>query len=196
MDQGWSLTRESTVYLTLRSDPSPVWLLAFKKTICLITSTIWCEHTAEQGSLQITYPAQERMATPQGSTSPTLFEQWCGFFYVPQELDKWKCCGTGPTVFRPYPRRLEILIVCTCHCKGSTFPSVIWRPWVLFRPGFEPATSRLADWDSPKGNRRRLHAGKLGDGCCSSCMSQSREGGVINKPTTASDMRRKWLHKR
>ena len=31
----------------------------------------------------------------------TLFEQWCGFFYVPQESDKCKCCETGPTVFRP-----------------------------------------------------------------------------------------------
>ena len=38
---------------------------------------------------------------------PALFEQWCGFFYVPQEPDKWKCYETGPTGFRPYPRRLE-----------------------------------------------------------------------------------------
>ena len=28
--------------------------------------------------------------------SPTLFEQWCGFFYVPQEPDKCKCCEMGP----------------------------------------------------------------------------------------------------
>ena len=26
-----------------------------------------------------------RLATPPGSTSPTLLEQFCGFFYVPQE---------------------------------------------------------------------------------------------------------------
>ena len=42
-------------------------------------------------SLQITHPAQERLATPPGFTFPTLFEQWCGFFYVQQEPDKWKC---------------------------------------------------------------------------------------------------------
>ena len=36
-------------------------------------------------SLQIPHPAQERFTTPLGSTSPTLFEQWCRFFYVPQE---------------------------------------------------------------------------------------------------------------
>ena len=48
-----------------------------------------------------------RLARPPPSTSPTLFEQWCGFFYVPQEPDKWKCCETGPKVFRTYPRSLE-----------------------------------------------------------------------------------------
>ena len=29
-----------------------------------------------------------RLTTPAGSTSPTLFKQWCRFFYVPQEPDK------------------------------------------------------------------------------------------------------------
>ena len=36
-------------------------------------------------SLQIIHPSQKGLATPPGSTSPTLFEQWCGFFYVPKE---------------------------------------------------------------------------------------------------------------
>ena len=38
----------------------------------------------------------------------------------------------------PYPRRLESLTI----CRWSTFSSVIWKPWVLVRPGLEPATSR------------------------------------------------------
>ena len=63
-----------------------------------------------------------------GSESPTLFEQWCGFFYVPQEPGKCKCCETGPTVFRPYARRLESLTVCRYHYKGSTFFSVFREP--------------------------------------------------------------------
>ena len=58
-----------------------------------------------------------RLTTTPGSTSPTLFEQWCGFFYVPQEPDKCKCCGTAPTVFRPYPRRLESLTICRCKTE-------------------------------------------------------------------------------
>ena len=60
----------------------------------------WCEWCDEW-----------RLTTTPGSTSPTLFEQWCGFFYVPQEPDKCKYCETGPTVFLPYPRRLESLTI-------------------------------------------------------------------------------------
>ena len=36
-------------------------------------------------SLQIIHPSQKGLTTLTRSTSPTLFEQWCGFFYVPQE---------------------------------------------------------------------------------------------------------------
>jgi len=41
----------------------------------------------------------------------------------------------GPTVYRLYPRRLEYLTICRCHCKGSIFSSVILRPWVLVQSG-------------------------------------------------------------
>ena len=79
-----------------------------------------------------------------GCTPPTLYEQQCWFFYVPQESEPWKSCETGPLPFRPYSRRLECLTICWCHNKGSTFSSLILRPWA--RPGFQPATSRLTDW--------------------------------------------------
>ena len=67
----------------------------------------------------------------------------------PTRTNQWKCCEAGPTVFRPYPRRLESLIICRCHYKGSNFFSVIQRPWVLVRSGFEPSTSCSADRRSP-----------------------------------------------
>ena len=53
--------------------------------------------------LQITHPAQERLATrPRDSA-------------VRRDL----------LFFRPYPRSLESLTVCRCHYTGSTFFSVI-----------------------------------------------------------------------
>ena len=64
-------------------------------------------------------------ATPPVSKYPILFEQWGGFFYVPQEPDKRKCCEKRPTVFRPYPRRLESLTVSRCNYKGSNLFSDI-----------------------------------------------------------------------
>ena len=45
-----------------------------------------------------------------------------------------KGCETGPPDYSPYPRRLEILTICWCNNKGSTFYSVILRPWVLVWP--------------------------------------------------------------
>ena len=39
----------------------------------------------------------------------------------PTRTDHWKCCETGPTSFRPYPRRLESLTIYRCHYKCSTF---------------------------------------------------------------------------
>ena len=57
-----------------------------------------------------THPPLERVATPLGSMSLTLLEQWFGFwFHVPlkEEPDKWKCFDTEHNVFHPYLRRLE-----------------------------------------------------------------------------------------
>ena len=32
-----------------------------------------------------------------------------------------RACEAGPTVYRPYPRRLESQTVCRCYYKGRTF---------------------------------------------------------------------------
>ena len=52
----------------------------------------------------------------------------------PTGLWTLKGCETGPTVYSPHLRRHESLNhLCTCNYKGSTFSSIILRPWVLVR---------------------------------------------------------------
>ena len=52
---------------------------------------------------------------------------------------------TDPTVYSPYPRRLESLTICWCNYKGSTFSSVILKPSVMVWPesNSRPPTSQL-----------------------------------------------------
>jgi len=66
-----------------------------------------------------------------GNLMPYSLRIMCGFFNVSQ---LFKGCETGPPAYSPYPRRLESLTICWCDYKGSTFYSVILRPWVLVRP--------------------------------------------------------------
>ena len=56
-----------------------------------------------------------------GSHVPYSLRAVSGFFNVPQRVITNNGCETGPTVYRPYPRRLESLTICRCHYKGSTF---------------------------------------------------------------------------
>ena len=50
------------------------------------------------------------MSVKEETTCPALYE---------------RACETGPTAYRPYPRRLESQTVCRCYYKGSTFSSFI-----------------------------------------------------------------------
>ena len=116
--------------------------------------------TADSRSVQsfaITHPAQESLAAPSlGSTSPPLLEQWCGFFYIPQETDKWKCCETGYTVFRPYSRRLEILTVCRSNYKGITFCQFFNTGcWSCRGLHPQPSVRQIGDFSTEK-TRRQL----------------------------------------
>ena len=89
-------------------------------------------------------------------------------------------CETGPTVYSPYPRRLESLTI-WCNYKGSTFSSVILRPWVLVRlesnsrpPVWQPdaqPTEQLVRGCAINAKeinlpRRRLHDDNISAGIC------------------------------
>ena len=63
-------------------------------------------------------------------------------FYISQSCEQWRVARRGLTVYRSYPRGLESLTIFRCNYIGSTLYSVIWRPWVLVRPRFEPLISR------------------------------------------------------
>ena len=99
-----------------------------------------------------------------GVYDPYSFGIVVWFLLRPTRTNQWKSYETGPTVFRPYPRRLESQTICRCHYKGSTFFSVILRPWVLVRLGFESATSLSADRRSPNWAKQAAAQSKWG-GC-------------------------------
>ena len=63
--------------------------------------------------------------TTPGTKCPTLYEECVGSLTSHRFITCARACETGPTVYRPYPRRLESLTVCGCYYKGSTLSSVI-----------------------------------------------------------------------
>ena len=81
----------------------------------------------------LTHPPIRIRKTATAPGSPYSFRIVRGFFYVPHNYQHSRNYETGPPTYRPYPRRLESLTICRWYYKGSTFSSVILRPWVLVR---------------------------------------------------------------
>ena len=72
----------------------------------------------------------ERWTTTLGTMSPPLHEQCIGSL-MSHRIYMCKGCEMGPMVYHPCLRRIESLTVCRCIYKGSSFSSVIKRPWVF-----------------------------------------------------------------
>ena len=84
---------------------------------------------------------------------PTLFNNRVGSLMFPASHLTLNMHEMGPTVHNPYPRRFECLTIYRYHYKGSTFFSIILRPWVLVGSGaqtheLEPLSSRTAESSS------------------------------------------------
>ena len=69
-------------------------------------------------------PVKQGQTTTPGTPCRTLCEKCVGSLTSPTNQYTEKMQEKGPTVYRPYPRRLERLTICECHCKGSTFTSL------------------------------------------------------------------------
>ena len=70
-------------------------------------------------------PVKEGQTATPGISSPTISDKCVGSLTSPANHITLKMQETGPTVYSPYPRRSELLTICRCHYKGSTFSSVI-----------------------------------------------------------------------
>ena len=125
------------------------------------SARVTCERDTKSHARHIPFsePAHAQRLTKDshntGNFMPCSFRIVCGFFNVPQwtYINVEGICETGPTVYRPYPRRLESLTICWFNYKGSTLYSVILRPWVLFRPesnsrppAWQPDVPPLSHW--------------------------------------------------
>ena len=66
-----------------------------------------------------------KQTTTPGTTCPTLYEECVGSLKSHRFITCARACETGPTVYRPYPRRPESLTVWRCYYEGSTFSAVI-----------------------------------------------------------------------
>ena len=68
---------------------------------------------------EITHPAQERLPTPPGFTSNTLSSVKLVWIHLGHTSTTAAVGPTRPTVFLPYPRRLQSLTIFRCHFEGS-----------------------------------------------------------------------------
>ena len=141
--EGRTMTTSSWLskYMSLKTRNKAVLMLWFTRyadrvAVCIHTHFFWANLSkrgkVQWGQLCVKHqPAKEGHTTAPGTPCPTLYDKYVSSLTSPTHHMKMQ--ETGPTIYHPYPRRLEHLTICRCHSKGSMFSSVILRPWVLVR---------------------------------------------------------------
>ena len=66
-----------------------------------------------------------RQTTTPGTVSRTLYKEGVGSLTSHRFITCARACETGPTVYRPYPKRIESQTGFKSYYKGGTFSSVI-----------------------------------------------------------------------
>ena len=99
-----------------------------------------------------------------GNSEPFSFRTVCWVLLPPAELWTMKSCGTGPTVYRPYLRRLKSLTICRCNCnEASLFIQLFNDPECWSVQGLNPRPPpRLCDSQPIMLTCRRLSVGNRG----------------------------------
>ena len=147
MDKGRFCSELSLFYIYIyiyifQLSEVPFWLVTVSAMVSSYTTSLFRDITAKPA----TSAGENRTATKHQGLHPLLFSNsvCMGSLTSHRELMNIEdICEMGPTVYSPYPRRLESLTICRWNYKGSNFSSVILRSWVLIQPGCEPATSHV-----------------------------------------------------
>ena len=86
-----------------------------------------------------------RQTTIPGTMCLTLYEECVGSLTSYRFITCARACETGPTVYRPYPRRLESLTFADVVTKTALCPQLVKDPECWSGQGFKPTASRSAD---------------------------------------------------
>ena len=90
-------------------------------------------------------PQPVKVGHTTGVYVPQSFQTVVWVLLRPTRTDQWKCRETGPTVFRPYPRRLESQM----SLQGQHFLLSYLKTLGVGPAGVWTCDLRSADWRSP-----------------------------------------------
>ena len=130
----------------------------------LFLSSEWIELNEREGYQRLSLPrvSAHSKARPQHrKLRALLFLNSAWVLLRSSELWTTKSCETRPTVYRPYPRRLESLTICRCNYKGSTY---FKAPECWSGQGSNPRPpARWSDtqWTEARFKRRIFHVPNL-----------------------------------